>query len=89
MLKSLIKAVVKRFPALALFCGNSRDLLDQRHPARKTPWGFSLAGHDAMAKGYPAITANEAAVEITPELAQKIVAGTHRLDTHNFIFIPN
>jgi FkbM family methyltransferase len=51
MLKSLIKAVIKRFPALALFYRNSRDLLDQRHPSRETPWGFSLAGHDAMATG--------------------------------------
>lgn len=51
MIKKLIKSVVERFPALALFYRNSRDLLDQRHPPRKTPWGFTFAGHDAMAEG--------------------------------------
>lgn len=51
MIKNLIKSVVERFPALALFYRNSRDLLDQRHPPRKTPWGFTFAGHDAMAAG--------------------------------------
>lgn len=51
MIKNLIKSVVERFPALALFYRNSRDLLDQRHPPRKSPWGFTFAGHDAMAAG--------------------------------------
>jgi len=51
VIKSLIKSNFERFPALALFYRNTRDLLDQRHPARPTPWGFSFAGHDAMADG--------------------------------------
>ena len=28
-----------------------RDWLDRRSPSRVTPWGFTLAGHDAMAAG--------------------------------------
>ena len=51
VIKNLIKSVVERFPALTLFYRNSRDLLDQRHPPRKTPWGFTFSGHDAMAEG--------------------------------------
>ena len=50
-MKNTIKSIVERFPALAFFYRNSRDLLDQRHPPSTTPWGFSLAGHDAMADG--------------------------------------
>jgi FkbM family methyltransferase len=50
-MKKIIKSIVERFPALALFYRNTRDLLDQRHPPRKTPWGFTLAGNDAMADG--------------------------------------
>ena len=51
MIKNLIRSVVERFPALALFYRNSRDLLDQRYPPRKTPWGFTFVGDDAMAVG--------------------------------------
>ncbi len=50
-MKNLIKSIVEHFPAVALFYRNTRDLLDQRHPPRTTPWGFSFAGHDAMANG--------------------------------------
>lgn len=50
-MKNTIKSIVEHFPALALFYRNTRDLIDQRQPPRKTPWGFSLAGHDAMANG--------------------------------------
>lgn len=50
-MKKEIKAIFERFPLLALFWRSSRDLLDQRHPSRNTPWGFSFAGHDAMAAG--------------------------------------
>jgi FkbM family methyltransferase len=50
-MKNTIKAIVEYFPALALFFRNSRELLDLRQPARKTPWGFSFAGHDMMANG--------------------------------------
>jgi len=51
VIKSLIKSIVEQFPTVALFCRNTRDLLDRRHPARTTPWGFSFAGHDAMTDG--------------------------------------
>lgn len=51
MIKNLIKSAIERFPALALFYRNSRDLLDQRQLPHKTPWDFSFAGHDAMANG--------------------------------------
>jgi len=50
-MKNTIKSVVENFPALALFYRNPRELLDQRHPPHKTPWGFSFAGHDAMPDG--------------------------------------
>ena len=50
-MKNAIKFIIERFPAFALLYRNTRDLLDQRHPSRKTPWGFSFAGHDAMAAG--------------------------------------
>lgn len=50
-MKNALKSIVERFPALALFYRNTRDLLDQRQPPRKTPWGFSFAGHYAMADG--------------------------------------
>lgn len=51
MINKLIKSIVERFPVLALFYRNTRDLLDQRKLPRNTPWGFSFAGHDAMADG--------------------------------------
>ena len=51
MIRNLIKSIVERFPALALFYRNTRDLLDQRHPSRKTPWDFRFSGHDGMAAG--------------------------------------
>jgi hypothetical protein len=37
-------------------------------------------------QGYRAVTANEAAMEITPAIVQKVVAGAQRLGTHNFVF---
>jgi FkbM family methyltransferase len=51
VIKNFIKSIVEYFPPVALFYRNTRDLLDQRNPARATPWGFSFAGHDAMAAG--------------------------------------
>ncbi len=51
MMKKIIKTIFERFPALAHFYRSSRDIMDQRQPPRKTPWGFSFAGHDAMAFG--------------------------------------
>jgi FkbM family methyltransferase len=51
MIKNAIKSIVEKFPSLALFYRNTRDLLGHHHPPRTTPWGFSFAGHDAMADG--------------------------------------
>lgn len=51
MIKSLLRNALNRFPAAALAYRNLRDQLDQRQPALKTPWGFTLAGHRAMASG--------------------------------------
>jgi len=50
-MKNTIKSIIERFPALALFYRNTRDILDQRHPPRKTPWDFIISGHDSMADG--------------------------------------
>lgn len=50
-MKKTIKSAVESFSGLALFYRTTRDLLDQRQPPRITPWGFSFAGHDAMAAG--------------------------------------
>lgn len=51
MIKQGLKRVVERFPRAAQFYRNSRDLLERNAPAIKTPWGFTLAGHHAMAAG--------------------------------------
>lgn len=48
MLKKYIR---KRFPGLVQFRIDMRDWLDRRSPPRVTPWGFTLAGHEAMAAG--------------------------------------
>lgn len=39
-----------------------------------------------FAQGYPAFTAGEAAQEITQVTVQQVVAGKHKLGTHNFVF---
>ncbi len=39
-----------------------------------------------FAQGYRAFTADEAAMDITPAIVQKVVAGAQRLGTHNFVF---
>lgn len=51
MLRKIIRITLEHFPAAAQFLRNSRDLLNQNAPAIKTPWGFTLAGHEAMAAG--------------------------------------
>lgn len=51
MNKKAIKKIVERFPFLASFYRNTRDWLDQRRPPVGTKWGFSFAGHEAMAGG--------------------------------------
>ena len=51
MMKKLLRTMLEHFPIVAQFLRNSRDLLRQRAPAKATPWGFTLAGHEAMAAG--------------------------------------
>lgn len=50
-MRNILRAVLERFPVTMQFLRNSRDMLDQHAPAKKTVWGFTLAGHDAMAAG--------------------------------------
>lgn len=51
MIKKFLRTTLERFPAVTQLLRTSRDLLDQRAPTRMTPWGFTLAGHEAMAAG--------------------------------------
>ncbi|WP_089724576.1 FkbM family methyltransferase [Candidatus Thiosymbion oneisti] len=51
MIRNALKSIVERFPRTAQFYRNNRDLLDRNSSAIETPWGFSLAGHPAMASG--------------------------------------
>jgi FkbM family methyltransferase len=51
MIRKILRTILERFPATMRFLRNSRDMHDQRAPAKKTVWGFTLAGHDAMAAG--------------------------------------
>ena len=50
-MKKLIKSMVENFPRVAMFYRNARDFMDQNAPQKKTPWGFTFSGHDAMADG--------------------------------------
>lgn len=51
MIRKIIKPIFNKFPALIAFFRNSRDLLDQNSSPKATPWGFTLAGNDAMSSG--------------------------------------
>ena len=51
MIKKLLRTTLENFPTIAQFLRNSRDLLDRRAPTKMTSWGFTLAGHEAMAVG--------------------------------------
>lgn len=51
MIRKLLRTTLEHCPTVAQFLRNSRDLLDQRSPTKMTPWGFTLAGHEAMAAG--------------------------------------
>lgn len=51
MIRTLIRSAIECLPNAARFLRNSRDLLDQRDPPKMTPWGFTMAGHAAMANG--------------------------------------
>lgn len=51
MFRNILKTLIEPFPAAASFYRNSRDFLDRNKPSRQTPWGFKIAGNDAMALG--------------------------------------
>lgn len=57
------------------------------------PAGAAMNPHFAktfemfFAQGYRAFTADAAAIEITPAIVQKVVAGTQTLGMHNFVFM--
>lgn len=68
MIKNLLRTMLEHFPTIARFLRNSRDLLDQRAPAKMTPWGFTLAGHDIMAAG----TFEPEETEIVRKLLQEV-----------------
>lgn len=51
MIRNFIRAAIERVPAVAHFLRSLRDLLDQQDTPKRTPWGFILAGHEAMAAG--------------------------------------
>lgn len=50
-IKSLLRSVIEYCPSLALFLRTFRDQMDQGQIPKMTPWGFTLAGHEAMAIG--------------------------------------
>ena len=50
-LRSSLRFVIANFPSLALFLRTFRDLMDRKQVPKMTPWGFTLAGHEAMAAG--------------------------------------
>ncbi len=68
MIKKLLRNAIEHFPAAGQFLRNSRDLLDQRAPGRMTPWGFTLAGHEAMVAG----TFEPEETEVVRKLLQEV-----------------
>lgn len=50
-IKSPLRSGMEHFPSMALFLRAFRDLTDRRQIPKTTPWGFTLAGHKAMAAG--------------------------------------
>lgn len=50
-LVSLAKPLVSRFPRLAAMYRGMRDQMDSMEAPKPTPWGFRLAGNEAMARG--------------------------------------
>jgi hypothetical protein len=50
-MKSPLKPMVEKFPTVAQFYRNCRDLLDRNRASLPTPWGFTLAGSPQMAVG--------------------------------------
>ena len=50
-LKKPIRIILGQFPKLAYTVLTISDAIDRFERPITTPWGFSLAGHKAMAKG--------------------------------------
>ena len=50
-MRDILRKVIERFPTIALFYRSLRDQLNRRKPSLETRWGFTLAGHIAMARG--------------------------------------
>lgn len=63
-----LKAFADPFPKVSQFYRNTRDLLDRNNPSIKTPWGFQLAGHPAMAAG----TFEPSETQLVRELLQEV-----------------
>jgi len=51
MLKKLIKTIAEPFPQITQLYRGLRDQSDRNQPALPTQWGFTFAGHNAMASG--------------------------------------
>ncbi|WP_083694649.1 FkbM family methyltransferase [Chlorobium sp. KB01] len=50
-MRTILRNTIERFPFLAQIYRTLRDQLDRHKPSIQTPWGFTLAGHEEMAKG--------------------------------------
>lgn len=51
MIKDLLRTILGQFPGVLHIYRHLRDQVDQNQHSIKTPWGFTLAGHPAMARG--------------------------------------
>jgi len=51
MLKKLAQTLIEPFPQVAQLYRSLRDQSDRNQPALPTQWGFTFAGHNAMASG--------------------------------------
>lgn len=67
-MRKFLRRALECCPTIAQFLRNSRDLLDQRSSSKMTPWGFTLAGNDAMAAG----TFEPEETELVLELLQEV-----------------
>lgn len=84
MIKQGLKSILERFPSAALFYRNSRDLLDRNRSTIKTPWGFTLAGHPAMAAGSFELDGENSFVDL--EKVRAVVEGNAVFEAHNLVF---
>jgi FkbM family methyltransferase len=51
MIKNLLRKNVEQYPKLAQFYRHCREFLNRDKPSLKTPWEFTIAGHELMASG--------------------------------------